>query len=142
MLSLGVKWALFSFGFYHVVAGAFVLGPSRWVKTFGKNVYSLDVPEGADARYFITLKFLGLMALMLASLSFILVQADPFSQSLALVFYALLFLLRGFCRYYYQEEFKSAFQIEFKRSFKNIIFNTLLAMATLALAFFSFGQIS
>lgn len=135
-----VTFMLSAFGVYHFVAGSFVLGPHRWIQGFGSKVYRLDIPDKIDPRYFLCLKFLGLMALMVSALTFIVAFGDDeIARIGALVFYALLFSSRSLLRYAFQDEFVAAYNLEFSRSLKNIIFNIILSIFTLAVAWMSYA---
>jgi hypothetical protein len=130
------------FGIYHLMAGGFAIGPFHWVQNFGARVYSMEIPTKVDPRYFLCLKFLGLMALMVSLLSFLIAfGGDKWAREAALVFYGLLFLGRALFRYIFQQQIFEAYRLDFKRSLKNIIFNTFLSLFTFALAWVSYAGI-
>lgn len=135
-----VTFLLSAFCIYHFVAGSFVLGPHRWIQGFGSKVYRLDIPDKVDPRYFLCLKFLGVMALMVSALTFVITFGeDHVAKVSALVFYAFVFLSRSLLRYAYQKEFVAAYNLEFKRSLKNIVFNIILSLFTLVIAWMSYA---
>lgn len=135
-----MQLSLILFGVYHSIAGGFMLTPHHWIQKFGNKLYRLDIPSNIDVRYFICLKFLGLMALMVGCLSFLISYGGSKQiQEMALVFYAILFLVRAVFRALYKKEFYEAYKLDFKRSKKNIIFNVVLSSLTLTLAWISYA---
>lgn len=120
---------------YHLIAGAFVLGPKSWIQAFGKNVYALNIPQAYEPRYEASLKFLGLMAWGVAALaSQALIFPDHRLQATTLFIFAGLFLARAVLRILLKKTLDDAYQLSFKRSLGNIIFNLLLSLFTLSIA--------
>jgi len=140
MISDIITISLFIFGFYHFVAGIFAIGPHRWLQSFGRQVYHLDIPTVVDPRYFVCLKFLGLMALMVAALSFIVAYgSNKAARELSMLSFGMLFLSRSFFRWIFKKEFFDAYQLEFKRSLWNIIFNSLVALFSIVITWMSYA---
>lgn len=120
---------------YHLVAGAFVLGPKSWIQSFGKNVYALNIPEAYEPRYEVSVKFLGLLAWTVAALaSQALIFPDRRLQATTLFIFAVLFFARAVLRIILKKTLDDAYQLNFKRSLGNIVFNLLLSLFTLILA--------
>ena len=137
-----MKFALILFGIYHLFAGSIMLTPHDWIQKFGKKVYRLEIPLNIDPRYFICLKFLGLMAIMVGCLSLLVsYSGNNQVQELALVFYAILFIMRSIFRALYKKEFFEAYKLDFNRSKKNIILNVLLALLAIVLAWISYASL-
>ncbi len=120
---------------YHVVAGAFVLGPKSWIQAFGKKIYALNIPEYYEPRYEVTVKFLGLLAWTVAALaSQALIFPDRRLQAFTLFIFSILFFARAILRIILKKPLADAYQLTFKRSLRNIIFNLLLSLFTLTMA--------
>jgi hypothetical protein len=120
---------------YHLIAGLFVLGPKAWLQNFGKNVYSLNIPNNYEPRYEATIKFLGLMALGLSAFVFLIFfQSDLENKIIGLVILSFLFLSRAAMRLLIKETLKDAYDLNFKRSFINILFNTTIAFISFVTA--------
>ena len=127
---------LFLNGLYHILGGCFSLGPSKWTKTFGQKLYSLKFPEKFDSRYQLTVRSLGAFALFTGIISWlVLVQGNSKLKGSYLIILGLLFILRAGLRILQKDLFLEAYNITFERSKKNVIFNTALAVLTVALGF-------
>ena len=135
MISTAVNILLFLIFLYHFVAGLFVLGPKSWLLLFGKKVYALNIPVNYEPRYEITIKFLGLMALAVSGLTAeAILMPDKRLQTFTLFILAFLFLGRAILRIALRKELADAYQLSFKRSLGNIIFNITLSFLTMILA--------
>lgn len=120
---------------YHVIAGAFVLGPKSWIQAFGKKVYALNIPEEYEPRYEVSVKFLGLLAWTVAALAAqALIWPDRRLQASTLFIFAILFLARATLRILLKKTLDDAYNLNFRRSLGNIIFNLLLSLFTLTMA--------
>jgi len=135
MITSTMNVLFFLVAFYHFLAGLFVLGPKSWVQIFGKNVYALNVPDKYEPRYEITIKFLGLMALAVSALTLeVLIWPNRNIQTFTLFTLSFLFLSRAIMRIVLRQEFFDAYQLSFKRSLANIIFNSFLSLLFFSLA--------
>lgn len=120
---------------YHVIAGAFVLGPKSWIQLFGRKVYALNIPESYEPRYEVSVKFLGLLAWTVAALAAqALIWPDKRLQASTLFIFSVLFIARAALRIVLKKTLDDAYQLSFKRSLGNIAFNILLSLFTLAVA--------
>lgn len=125
---------LFLNGLYHILGGCFSLGPSKWTKTFGQKLYSLNFPEKFDPRYQLTVRSLGAFALFTGVISWvILFQGKTNLKGLYLAALGILFIGRAILRIVQKELFLEAYNMTFERSKKNVIFNVLLGTVTCAL---------
>jgi hypothetical protein len=128
--------------FYHLVAGIFVLGPKSWTQFFANNTYQLIIPNQYEPRYEVTLRFLGSMAVSLSLLLFsILIMGSLQLKTFVLVILGLLFCGRALLRIYLKQTIIDAYQLSFKKSLTNIIFNFVIGTMTLVTAYLSFGEI-
>lgn len=135
MISQAVTILLILISLYHFVAGLFVLGPKSWLQLFGKKVYSLDIPEKYEPRYEVAIKFLGLMAWTVGALTAqALIWPDKRLQTFTLFTLSFLFLARAILRIVLKDTLADAYQLSFKRSLGNIIFNLALSLFTMTLA--------
>lgn len=135
MISNAVSILLVLTCLYHFLAGLFVLGPKSWLRVFGKKVYSLSIPENYEPRYEVCVKFLGLLAWTVAALILpALIWPDKRLQTYILFILAFLFLGRAVLRIILKETIADAYQLTFKRSLGNIIFNIILSLFTMLLA--------
>jgi hypothetical protein len=127
---------------YHLIAGIFVLGPKSWTQFFANNTYHLEIPNQYEPRYEVTLRFLGSMAIALSLLLVsILFLGSPLLKTFVLAILGLLFYGRAFLRIYLKQTIIDAYQLSFKKSLTNIIFNILIGTIALSTAFLSFGEI-
>ncbi len=134
MLTTTVKVFFCLVGFYHLVAGAAVLGPSSWLRLFGSKTYSLIIPNTYEPRYIVCTKFLGSMALAVSAFCFVaLFVSDIKTQACFLIIFGVLFNVRAYLRYHLRQEMADAYQLTFDRSLKNIVFNVCLGIATFML---------
>jgi uncharacterized protein YhhL (DUF1145 family) len=128
MLSSLAKYSIIVFGIYHLVAGAFALAPHKWLQSFSWRVYKLKIPEVIDAKYFLAVKFLGLMAWMVAGSSWVIsCFSDERARALILILFSFLFLGRAILRWLFKAELKEAYHLDDQRNLKNIIFNICLS---------------
>lgn len=129
MLQLWPKIIILLSAIYHLIAGIFVLGPKSWTIFFSKNTYDLKIPEQYEPRYEICLHFLGLMGIALSFHLFIVFYLGSIEvQKFSLITLALLFITRALFRIIYKKLIFDAYQLSFKRSLFNIIFNILLGI--------------
>ena len=125
---------LFLNGLYHILGGCFSLGPSKWTKTFGQKLYSLNFPEKFDPRYQLTVRSLGAFALFTGVISWIVLLAGGEKlKGFYLLALGGLFIIRAILRVAQKELFLEAYNMTFERSKKNVIFNLILGCATLYL---------
>jgi hypothetical protein len=135
MISTAVNILLILICLYHFVAGLFVIGPKSWLLIFGKKVYALNIPENYEPRYEVSLKFLGLMAWTVSALTAqAILWPDKRLQTFTLFTLAFLILGRALMRFAMKDTLSDAYQLTFKRSLGNIIFNLILSMFTMFLA--------
>jgi hypothetical protein len=124
---------------YHLVAGIFVLGPKKWTQFFGKKTYRLDIPDLYEPRYEIVLRFLGVMAICLSNLLFLIYyEGSEILKVHVLILLGLLFIGRAILRIFLKQTLYDAYQLDFKRSLVNIIFNIIIGMTTLTVAYISY----
>ncbi len=121
---------------YHIIAGLACLGPQSWIILFGKKTYSIMYPDQFGPEYTMCLKAIGLFALTLSAFCLRAYLGDDVEfKAFTLQVLAALFLARALFRILGRDLFFKAYQITFKRSLKNIIFNIVLASVTLYYSF-------
>lgn len=123
---------------YHFIAGSFVLGPKSWAKFFAKNTYRLNIPDLYEPRYEVTLRFLGILAVSFSILLFmILNHGDLILKRYSLYLLSFLFIGRAYLRFHLRQTILDAYQLDFKKSFINIVFNIAIGIITLIFAYLS-----
>lgn len=129
-----VQTTLVFFGAYHLlVGGASVLSLS-WLRNVGSYLYKLKISENPDPQFEYVLKPLGLYALFVSFVSFLIAtEADPKLQRCYLLICAFLLISRGVCRLAYRKLFVRAFATTPSRNRANAFLTFALGAYFIAL---------
>ncbi|CAN5430811.1 hypothetical protein BH10BDE1_BH10BDE1_05070 [soil metagenome] len=105
-----VPATLIGFGTYHFLVGVPSVLSLRWLRKVGSFFYKLKISENPDPQFEYVLKPLGLYALFVSFVSFLMAtEADPKLQRCYLLICAFLLIARGVCRLAYRQLFVRAF---------------------------------
>jgi hypothetical protein len=124
-----VEWGIIlGTAIYHLVMGGMCLLSLQTLRSISGKLYALNVPDPVDPKFEYGLRPLGAFALVLSLFCFrgALVE-DPSYRTFVACVLIFLFMLRATFRLLYRDLFARAFNVDFRRNMKNIVFNAILS---------------
>jgi hypothetical protein len=130
--------SLYLFAGYHFLVGAPSVLSLSWLRKIGSLFYKLKIPEKPDPQFEYVLKPLGLYALFVSLVSFLIArEVDSDLQRYFLLICSALLIGRGLCRLSYESLFIRAFGTTAARNRGNALLTFVLGAWFIALFFLS-----
>lgn len=124
------------FAIYHIGVGIPSILSFSLLRSVGRKLYALNIPETVDPKYEYSLKPLGFYALTMGFVCLAeLFSTDKNQKAVFLVILSFLLLSRAWGRFFYKELVEKAFDLPWKRSQTNVLFNILSSFVLLFVAF-------
>lgn len=124
------------FAIYHIGVGIPTVLSFSVLRKVGERLYALNIPETVDPKYEYSLKPLGFYALTLGFVCIAeLFNSNSKQKAIFLLILSFLLLSRAWGRFFYKELVEKAFDLPWKRSQANVLFNIASAIILIALSF-------
>lgn len=125
------------FAIYHISVGIPSMLSFPLLRHIGNRLYSLNIPESVDPKYEFTLKPIGCYALTVGFFCLLeLFNNSPKQKAIFLLILSFLLVSRAWGRWFYKALFEKAFQVNWQRSRKNVLFNLICSVISCCVAYF------